>query len=171
MPNIDINLTDKTDQAVVTEHRKRLTKEEIRAKLVTVLERGITIDRLHVDLPPEVYGEWVANDAVEIYRMESLGFTVDTEFAKKRALHDNGTGERGIVGDAIFMTCPIEYKEVMEEIKRENYALANSPKAGRQKEERDFANITKAEGLPSEIKSRIDPTNLSNIRAALTAKN
>lgn len=165
--SIDVNLTNKSDQDLIAEVKRR---QELKAKLVTVLDRGLVIDRLHVPLPADVYGEWFPNDKVEIYRAQSMGFEIDTKYAKNRALHDDGTGDKAIVGDAIFMTCPREVKEIIEEIKREQYIAANSPKGGKQKEERDFASQANSVGLPAKLDSRIDSTNVDHIRAALTSK-
>ncbi|KKL62621.1 hypothetical protein LCGC14_2183340, partial [marine sediment metagenome] len=45
-----------------------------RARLATILERGRTVDRLHVELPEDVHGEWVPNEQKDILHYESLGF-------------------------------------------------------------------------------------------------
>lgn len=113
-----------------------LTKSELKARLAVILDRGLVNDRLSVDLPSDVYGEWVPNDKVEIYRYEALGFEVDRKYARARALHNSGTEGDSIVGDVVFMTCPMAIKEVIEEIKRENYDKVNAPK--KSKEETDF---------------------------------
>lgn len=154
----------KSDAQLVEEIRAR---NERKAKLVSVLDRSVAGDRLRVDLPDNVYGEWFPNDKLEIYRAEAMGFKVDEEFACKRALHDDGTGSKSIVGDVIFMTCPRETKELIDEIRKEQYEAINSPRGGRQKEERDFANNSE---LPTQMKSRVDSVNVEQIRAAITAK-
>jgi hypothetical protein len=165
---IDANLTEKSDAELVSELKARQEKRAAaKAKLVTVLDRGVTGDRIQVELPADKYGEWVPNDKMEIYRMEAMGFHVDTEYASKRALHDKGGDGTSIIADTIFMVCEKETKELIQEIERERYEAANSPRGGRQKEERDFANEAKQVGLPDATKSRIDSTNLSSIKAAL----
>ncbi len=164
---IEKKSTEEVDQI---QERIKL-KNEAKAKLVSVLSRGVLIDRQNVDLPPEVYGEWVPNDKTEIYRMEALGFKIDTEYACKRALHEGGEGGPSIIADTVFMTCPSYVKEVIEEIRVENYEAANSPRGGKQKEERDFDNEAATVGLPTQMKSRIDNVNTEDIRAAITAKN
>lgn len=164
---VDVNLTSKSDAELLDKVRAR---QELKAKMVTVLSRGVVHDRLHVETPDDVYGEWVSNDKSEIYRMQTLGFEIDKKYARQRALHDEGAGDTAIVGDVIFMTCPREVKEVIDEIRLEQYQSANSARGGRQKEERDFDSDTANVGLPSQIKSRVDSATVDNIKAALTAK-
>lgn len=171
MSALDINLTTKSEQELLAEHKaKQEARAELKARLVTVYSRGVVGDRLSVELPPDLYGEWVPADKLEIYRMQSMGFEIDTQYASKRALHDDGTGGESRVADVVFMTCPMETKEVIEEIKRENYDSANNPRGGKQKEERDFIAETNSVGLPSQMKSRIDPLTVDNIRDALSSK-
>lgn len=113
-----------------------LTRAERKAKLASILERGIVGDRLYVDLPSDVHGEWVPDDPLEIHRMQALGFEVDKTYSVKRALHAGGDGVSK-VGDVVFMTCPMEIKEIVDEIRLENYHKTNTK--GYQKEEKDFA--------------------------------
>jgi hypothetical protein len=105
---------------VKTDNPEVLTRSQKKAKLVEVLDRGITVDRLKVDLPPELYGEWVPNDPGEIARMETLGFEIDKEYSPKRSLHGSGSGE-GRVADVIFMTTSRETKELIDEIRNEKF--------------------------------------------------
>src|SRR4051812_10412635 len=118
---VDINLTDKSDAVLMAE--VPLTRAEKKAKLVSILSRSIVTDRLAVDLPADMYGEWFPNDKMEIYRAQMMGFKIDTEYAKARALHENPQhgGDASIVADAIFMTCELETKQLIDEIKQENY--------------------------------------------------
>lgn len=162
----------KSDTQVMKEHKDKMDRKDLKAKLITVLDRGVTRSRLDVnrELPPGVYGEWFPNDKMEIYRAESMGFKIDYEYANKRALHDGGPNGPAIVGDAIYMTCPLEVKEVIDEIRREQYEAANNPKRGKQKEERDFQAEAQQVGMPDQIKSRVDSATVENIHAALTAK-
>lgn len=103
-------------------------KEHFRARLASVTERGLINDRLHVDLPDSVHGEWVNADPAEVAMYESLGFTVDTEYAKKRALHEETGSVR--VGDVIHMTCPKELIEVINENKQKKFIeMHGDPKA------------------------------------------
>jgi hypothetical protein len=144
------------------------SRSEKKARLATILERGMVGDRLHVELPDDKYGEWVPNDKVEIYRMQSLGFEVDKEYAKRRALHNDGTDGISIVGDVIFMTCDRDTKDIMEEIKRENYDRVNSPKGA--KEEKDFkANMMNSVTPPID-KSSTENVDQDAIKEALLQK-
>jgi len=124
---------------------EELTRAQKKIRLASVLDRGIVGDRLKVDLPDNLHGEWIFNDQTEIMRMEALGFTVDTEYAPKRALHSKGTGA-SYVGDVVFMTCEKETKDLIDEIKREQYTRLNR-KGKTQKEEKDFNKMTEREGL------------------------
>lgn len=119
-----------------------LTKAEKKARLAQVLERGLTIDRLSVDLPPNLYGEWVPNDESEIARMQTMGFVMDTEYAPKRALHGSGTGEAR-VGDVVFMVTSAETKQLIDEIRQEKFIETHGrpnrdKRTAKQKEESEF---------------------------------
>lgn len=113
---------DKTEVIVqgldpkVAERIEKAERGELKAKLAAILDRGIVQDRLTVELPDDVHGEWVRNDPLEIRRLETLGFRVDDEYAKKRAIHSDGSSS-AIVGDVIHMICPKEVKEVIDEIR------------------------------------------------------
>lgn len=130
----------KTD---LEEHKK--LRAEKKAKLARILDRGVVADRLSVDLPSELYGEWVVNEKSEIHRMQTLGFKIDTQYAKAHALHDQGD-DRAIVGDTVFMVCDRETKDILDEIRRENYERVNGKPGEERKgqaEEREFSEPTK----------------------------
>ena len=137
---VDINLAKGDAKVKISEEdriKQKKDRADIKARLAVVLERGIVNDRLFVALPPDVHGEWVPNNKEEIYRMEAMGFKIDLEYAKKRALHNDGT-DASIVGDVIHMTCPRVVKEVIDEIRKEKFDAMHNPKKGKQKEEREF---------------------------------
>lgn len=117
------------------------TKQERRARIASVLERGIINTRLNVELPPGRHGEWVRDDSVQIDRMRSLGFDIEKEFGHKGSLHDGGDGAAR-VGDVIFMTCSTEDYELIREVKRERYMEQHDPKGldelKASREEQDF---------------------------------
>lgn len=169
--DVDINLTELSDDQVLAKHKAAQERKELKAKIISVLSRGHTVDRLYVELPEDKYGEWVPNDKQEIFRMESMGFVIDREYAHKRALHGDSQAGDGssTVGDAVFMVAPRIMKELIDEARLELYEQANSPRKGRQKEERDFEAETQQQNLPSQIKSRADSANIDDIKAALTA--
>lgn len=130
------------------EETKKLRAEK-KARFARILERGMVADRLAVELPDNLYGEWVPNDKSEIYRMQLLGFKIDTEYATKRALHSEGDG-KSVIGDTVFMTCAREDKDILEEIRRENFVAMNG-KPGEvksQQEEKEYATQSRTIGMP-----------------------
>lgn len=132
---IDVNVSSNPSDKVTIEEENTYTQRK--ARLAEVYERGLTGDRLHVDLPPELYGEWVPRDVVSIHRKEALGFKIDTEYAPKRALHDKGDGA-SYVGDCVFMVCDREVRDILDELRQERYEQTHKPRDGKQKEEREF---------------------------------
>lgn len=131
-----------------------LPREERRARLIRIRERGYISSRLDVKLPPELHGEWFHNSPVDIARAQSLGFEIDTKYAPSQALHSDGTG-RAIVGDVIFMTCPKEVKEDIDWAERERLRQLRNPTRP-QPEESNAATAIAALGL--------EPTNASTRR-------
>jgi hypothetical protein len=140
----------------------RMTPEERakrKAKLIQSFDRGVVHDRLSVPLPSDMHGEWCRNDPLEIDRLKTLGFEIDREHAVNRSLHDDGSGA-AIVGDVIFMTCPREVKEIIDEIRQEKFIAMNGKPGdtrGKSKEEREFeANSLRDTGgvVPTMVESR-----------------
>jgi len=159
---VDIDLTSSATAF------KELTRVEKKARIATILDRGVVGDRLNVDLPNDRYGEWVPKDNVEIYRMQALGFEIDKEYAKARALHSDGTEGASVVGDVIFMTCHKEVKDLIEEIKRENYDRVNAPR--RSKEEIDYENLVKKTNEIPVINSSMTSVDKDEIKNQLLQK-
>lgn len=120
----------------IADNQGDLSDAEMEAKLTRVLERGIIIDRAHVDLPSDVHGEWVSNDDASIARMDLLGFKIDDKFAVDRSLNSDGT-RTPTIGDVIFMTCPIRTKQLIDKVRKKLYDRAN-PEIGQQREEKLF---------------------------------
>lgn len=137
-----IKSTLKDEQLDKQDQHKELSRAEKKARLAVVLERGVIHDRLAVNLPKHLYGEWVRADPLEIDRMRTLGFHVDEEFSTKRAIHSDGSsGNR--VGDVIYMVCDRENKELIDEVRRERSEASNrSPRESR--EEKEFIAATQA---------------------------
>ena len=166
------DMVDTTNQAksqmeVQDEHM--LARAEQKARLAKVLSRGIVNSRLAVDLPDDVHGEWFGNDASDIARAQALGFTIDDKYATKNALHSDGSG-RPIVGDVIFMTCSRETKDIIDEIKREQYEEMHGVGGkGKTKEEREYTTQTQAETpeVPVIDESRTVRATKEDIAAAL----
>lgn len=169
---IDIDLSKRATSKVGEEQRIAPTRSEIKARLAQVLDRGVVNERLHVDLPSDMHGEWVPNTREEIYRMETLGFEVDTTYAKQRALHNDGT-DKAIIGDVIFMTCSKMVKEVIDEVRREKFEALHGVKNGKQKEERDFEAVSKRTleeaHMSSSVHSSVRSADKAQIEAALDA--
>lgn len=140
-------------QPDVIERIKSAERGELKAKLAAILSRGVIQDRLRVDLPPEVHGEWVRNDPLETRRLETLGFEIDKIYAPARAIGSNADGS-AVVGDVVFMTCSQEVYDVIQEIRRDDLINQHSKKRGRvdkyrgdyNKEEEDFVARVRQEG-------------------------
>lgn len=137
-------------------------KAAARARIVTILDRGITNERLNVDIPADVYGEWVLNIPTEVQRFQSMGFEIDDKFSAGKAVHGNAK-----IGDTVFMTCPRYVKEVIDEVRMERFiAMHGKPGSANRKlkEETDFA--SKSE-LPTVNTSTSEQIGIDEIRKAL----
>lgn len=161
---IDVDLTKGSENITPVE-----TRASKKARMAQVYERGVVGDRLHVELPLDLHGEWVPNNSVDVHRKEALGFRIDTEFAKQRALHDKGDAA-SYVGDCVFMICAREDKEIIDEIRKENYIKTHAPRGGKQKEERDFITQAAPETSPS-AESTAKTARKTEITAAIVAAN
>jgi hypothetical protein len=169
--------------ATLTEEqiRKSMSREEKKARAVRILERGMVNDRTTVEnLPPHLHGEWVPRDAIEIDRKAALGFWIDHEYAPRRSLHSAGTGE-SIVGDTVYMVCLKEDKEIIDEVRYEQYIRMHGTKEQRKqlgindlstREEREFKTQALASDNPVIEESTLDPAVVANkerLTAALAA--
>lgn len=138
-------------------------KATAKARLISLLDRGMTNDRLSVPLPATVYGEWVFNDPANIARFQAMGFEVDDTYAKQSALHGNNR-----IADVVFMTCPMYVRDAIQEIKAERFANMHGKPGSKThrelKEERDFRG--KAD-LPVVNQSVQESVNGDAIREAL----
>lgn len=160
----------RTDSVTMTAEERR---SQLKAKVISVLDRGIVADRLKVDLPPELWGEWVSDSAVDIARMEAIGFRLDTEYAPKRALHNTGTKE-GRIGDVVHMICSKELHDVIEEVRREQYNARHTRrgnvKRNNQEEELATAQLLDKQGLPPVMESSTVSASGGDIVDAVRAK-
>ena len=153
-------------------HRIRAAeKGELKAKLTQILDRGIVNDRLKVDLPPDVHGEWVRNDPLEIARLKALGFEIDTKYAPSQArkLHDDGT-DAPIVGDTVFMMCSREVKEIIDEIRFERHIERNRKTS--QREDKDLKEVvyrTSGGDVPAVSESKVRDATYNDVAEALKA--
>lgn len=152
-----------------------MTPEERAAKkrfFVTQLERGVIHDRLHVDLPPHLHGEWVRRDNFEVEKMKALGFWVDTEYSAKRSLHGDGT-KTGQVADVIFMCCSKEDKQLLDEVKHERFVATHAKRGSNTaKEENDYVKLMKQHGdiIPA-VESKTRDLRAGDVAATIEAMN
>lgn len=162
----------KTSTETMTAEQKKEKYKEKRARIARVLERGYIVDRAVVDnLPPHLHGEWVPDDPMEIERKKALGFWIDTEYAPKRSLHSEADVGKAKIGDCIYMVCPKEDKDLIDEIRYEQYVRTHgSPdelKRLHQKEEEDFSKLTGTLGLPVVDESAENSARKDELIAAL----
>jgi hypothetical protein len=154
------------------EEHKRLRTDK-KAKYARVLDRGMTNARLHVDLPDHLHGEWVPNDKMAIFEKQAIGFFVDTEYGNKMPFHDERSGQgdgRSVIGDVVFMTCSKEDKQILDEIRAEDFERANgNPNApeSSQLEERNFSANNQKLGMPVVEESRHRTARKAELEAAL----
>ena len=143
-----------TGTKTTSEEVKKESHVTQKARIASVLARGVIADHLRVDLPPDKYGEWVPNDQAEIHRMHLLGFEIDTTYANKRSSHGDGTS-KNIIGDTIFMVTSKENKEIIDEVVEEQKAARNAKKsAGQRKaqgEEKEFVGPVERLGIGGAI--------------------
>lgn len=115
---------------------------EREARILAVMERGYILDRATVEnLPPDLHGEWVNRDPLEVERKKAIGFWVDTEYAPNRALHSDGS-KTAMIGDVVYMVTTKENKRLIDEVRHRQYIKQHgdprAPKRSGQKEEGDF---------------------------------
>ena len=103
------------------------SRKERKAKIAAILNRGYVDSRLVVELPSDKFGQWIRNNSVDIQRYEALGFVLDSEFAPKRAIHNDGS-DVAVVGDVVHMICSKETKEILDEINQEEIRRIHNPK-------------------------------------------
>ncbi len=127
-------------------------RKEFRAKAARVVTRSFLIDRLNVELPQDVYGEWVADNPVSIAEAQAMGFEIDKDYATKNKLHSNAAGEAK-VGDVVFMTMPKWMKEELDILKKQEYDRHHGVR-GKPAEEAEYArNISRETPLINESKT------------------
>lgn len=156
------------------ELRKRQNKK---VKMMQILDRGIVGDRLKVDIPNNLHPEWVPNDPMEIHRMQTVGFRFPSEEEyKNRGLHNQGDG-KVIVGDVVLMVCDREDKEIIDEIRAEQFEKMNGRpgEAKVQAEEKNFKSQLRHADRDNYIgtmeESDVKLSRKAEIEAALVAAN
>lgn len=148
-----------------------LSREEKRAKLAVILDRGIVGHRLSVgNLPPDVYGEWVRATPMDIDRMRAMGFEVDRKYTVGHAQFDDGTGVPK-VGDVVFMTAPMEVKEIIDEIRLKKFIEMNgNPKTDKRREQAEERTVVNNQGFPVINESSEATVTRDQIEAVLNKK-
>ena len=148
-PGLEVSTPDGTGEVLKFED---LTEDQLEKELATVLDRGLVNARLHVDLPSDMYGEWVPYDPLEIQRKRSLGFSIDRTYATKSALHSDDSGNPRI-GDVIHMTCPMRIKIMIDKIHAKRYEENHGKrrKELKQAEEKGYLGQKHATAVDSEV--------------------
>ena len=162
-----------TPPVLTPEQEEAEMRAKRRARLVHILERGVMHDRMKVDLPPGIHGEWARNRPEDIYYMQSLGFEVASgKDFKVRGTNANATeGDGIVVGDVIFMTCPKDLKDDIDAIRLEQfYAKNGKPGDNVGREEKDFQKLTQAGTggiIPTTVESKTSTMSLNEVARAV----
>jgi hypothetical protein len=128
----------------------------------------MVVDRLKVDLPSDLHGEWVPNDKLEIARYEAMGFVIDTAYAPSRSLHSDGTG-KAIIGDTIHMICHKSVREAIDKIRKRAFDASHGVKS-KQAEETEYLKTAAplvADGIVPTAESKAHAIDDRDIVAAL----
>ena len=146
------------------------TRAQRKARIAKVVDRGFVQSRLTVNLPSDTYGEWVSDDPSEIVRFQSMGFRLASKAEFPNAtLH--GEGDDSVkVGDLKLMVAPMEVKEIIEEIRREEFQRRHGDprllQKGNVREEKEFKSQV-GNSLPVIDESNTQFADAAAIRAAL----
>lgn len=143
-----------------------------KARQATLLDRGILHQRLKVDVPEDLHYEWVRNTPMEIDRMRTLGFWIDTKYATKRAIHSDGTSGN-IVGDTICMLTLKENKRMIDQLYLERTMNSTKNPKKAQEEQALAANVLKETGgeIPTFTESATNSVSINDVRAAMERAN
>lgn len=125
--------------------------KSFKAQVAKMVSRGVVMDRLTIDLPNDVHGEWIRDDAVSIAEAKAVGFAPDDKYGIDSSLHTDATGKITKVGDAVFMTMPKWKKEVIDQVKKQemerHHGIRNGKQVGKPSEESQYESNLKA-GMP-----------------------
>lgn len=98
------------------------TKEEIleyRRKQLAQADRSYLNDRLNVELPDGLYGEWIGRDDFSQYQAQAKGFVDGSQYLQKyNKLYETADG-KSAVGDVVFMVIPKWMKEEQDKVAQE----------------------------------------------------
>lgn len=88
---------------------------EYKRRLFETADRSFVNDRLNVELPEGLHGEWIGTDDFSQYHAQLKGFVDGSEFLKEfNRLHETSTGPT--VGDVKFMVIPKWKYEAQQEM-------------------------------------------------------
>ncbi len=135
---------------LTSEDIEKYSDDELIARYVELADRSVVDIRTSVPLPPDVWGEWVSNTPEAIAAASMSGFKVDDKYASNLALHSNAKGEP-IIGDVIFMTCPMRLHVAMEKASRIRFNQVHGKATGMQ-EEKDFEGSIRSTGLSTKYR-------------------
>lgn len=100
----------------------------VRARLIEGADRSFVDDRMTVDLPSDVHGEWVGVDDFSQYNAQQAGFIDGTSYINKnKFLHQHVEGGR--IGDVKFMVKPKWLYDEQENVRKEINARKHSLKS------------------------------------------
>jgi hypothetical protein len=102
------------------------------ALAVEVLDRGVNASRFNVNLPPEIHGEWVPRDTLAVRDYQSMGFEIDHKYANEVAIKSQSGAEGNVIGDVIFMTCPKQWKNILDAEKQKRFVTFHGIKSDEQ---------------------------------------
>lgn len=101
------NTTTTTTKSILDELKP--TQEEIlkyRRSQIESADRSFLNDRLNVQLPEGLYGEWIGRNDFSQYQAKAKGFVDGSEFLGEfNKLYETADG-RSAVGDVMFMVIP-----------------------------------------------------------------
>lgn len=128
---------------------KTKSREELKALMIEILDRGLVQDRLYIPLRNGLHGEWVPNYSNDINEKKLLGFEIADSTrhvaSEVEQISTDGKGTEIIAGDVVYMVCSKERKEVLDEIRHERFIAMHGKKGDKkQQEEREFELQNKA---------------------------
>jgi hypothetical protein len=97
---------------------RRKLKEGLR---VNLLDRAAVSTALDLSwLPKGLSGQWCRNETLRINDLRALNYEVYKDNSI-RGLHDANADGSVVVGDLILMTCSRENREIIDELRKEEY--------------------------------------------------
>lgn len=143
------------DVALTDEEKERLSQEqaEFRAKAAMIVSRSSTQEALRVELPPDLYGEWIFNSPDSIAEAQFKGFVFDEKYAIRNQQVDHSKGDgRAYRGDTVFMVMPKWKHDILDEESQKRKDAVHGTRGDRKKQEEEKAYLADAKkGRPDAI--------------------